>query len=70
MKRSDDNPEALKKRLNAYHQQTKPLVDYYSKQGLHHKVDAAQNADVVFAAINAIFTKPKAKHRWFWQRSN
>ncbi|CAB0004047.1 unnamed protein product [Nesidiocoris tenuis] len=31
--RSDDNVDALKKRLEVYHNQTKPLVDYYSKQG-------------------------------------
>ena len=33
MKRSDDNAEALKKRLQAYHEQTKPLVSYYNKRG-------------------------------------
>jgi len=29
MQRSDDNAEALKKRLEAYHQQTEPILDYY-----------------------------------------
>ena len=33
IRRSDDNPEALKKRLESYHKSTKPLVDYYSKRG-------------------------------------
>ena len=32
MKRKDDNEEALKKRLDAFHKQTMPVVDYYSKQ--------------------------------------
>ncbi|KAK9758861.1 Adenylate kinase, active site lid [Popillia japonica] len=31
IRRSDDNVEALKKRLEAYHNQTKPLVNYYNK---------------------------------------
>jgi Adenylate kinase and related kinases len=33
IKRSDDNAEALKKRLESYHKQTTPLVDYYQKKG-------------------------------------
>ena len=33
IRRSDDNPETLTKRLVSYHQQTSPLVDYYSKKG-------------------------------------
>ena len=58
IRRSDDNAEALKKRLDAYHNQTKPLVDYYSKKGLHTAVDASQPPKTVFAAIQAIFAKP------------
>ena len=33
IRRSDDNAETLTKRLVSYHQQTSPLVDYYSKKG-------------------------------------
>lgn len=33
IRRSDDNVDALKKRLDTYHTQTKPLVDYYKRQG-------------------------------------
>ena len=33
MRRSDDNAESLKKRLEFYHRQTKPLCDYYSGKG-------------------------------------
>jgi len=31
-RRSDDNPEALRTRLEAFHKQTTPLIDYYSKK--------------------------------------
>ena len=31
VQRADDNEETVKKRLQVYHEQTKPLVDYYSK---------------------------------------
>lgn len=55
VRRSDDNPETLKKRLEQYHNLTSPLVDYYSKKGLHHAVDASQSANTVNAAITSIF---------------
>ncbi|XP_020281790.1 adenylate kinase isoform X2 [Pseudomyrmex gracilis] len=55
VKRSDDNAEALKKRLTTYHTQTAPLVDYYALQGLHHYVNAAQSAEKVFKDIDKIF---------------
>lgn len=55
-KRSDDNEETLKSRLAAYHTQTKPLISYYQKKGLHTAVDAAQSPDVVFSTILAAFS--------------
>ncbi|CAL4091032.1 unnamed protein product, partial [Meganyctiphanes norvegica] len=59
IRRSDDNPETLTKRLVAYHTQTSPLVDYYSKKGLHTRVDASKAADEVFKSINTIFENAK-----------
>ncbi|KAJ0182718.1 hypothetical protein K1T71_002087 [Dendrolimus kikuchii] len=55
VKRSDDNVDALKKRLATYHAQTVPLVDYYMRKGLHWRVDAAKAADDVFNRIDNIF---------------
>ncbi|XP_078094201.1 adenylate kinase 2, mitochondrial isoform X2 [Mustelus asterias] len=55
-KRSDDNEETLKSRLAAYHTQTKPLISYYQKKGLHTTVDATQPPDVVFSTILAAFS--------------
>ncbi|CAH0724623.1 unnamed protein product, partial [Brenthis ino] len=55
IKRSDDNVEALKKRLTTYHQQTVPLIDYYMRKGLHYRVDAALHAETVFSKIDNIF---------------
>lgn len=59
IRRSDDNAEALKTRLKAYHQQTKPLAAYYALRGLHYKVDAAQTASKVFENIDNIFKSQK-----------
>lgn len=55
IKRSDDNVDALKKRLATYHEQTVPLVDYYMRKGLHYRVDASKAADEVFSRIDSIF---------------
>lgn len=60
IRRSDDNVDALKKRLNSYHTQTKPLVDYYALKGLHFKVDAAKSAATVFGNIDGIFLRKRS----------
>ncbi|KAF9961148.1 adenylate kinase [Mortierella alpina] len=57
VQRSDDNAEALKKRLVAYHKQTVPVVDYYKKKGLWSQVDAAQDPKLVWSSLLAIFSK-------------
>jgi len=59
IKRSDDNVEALKKRLLAYHTQTRPLVDYYQIRGIHHRVDASKAAADVFSNIDSIFLRAR-----------
>ena len=57
MKRKDDNEETLRKRLGAFHDQTKPVVDYYAKQGLYSPIDAHQKSDTVKGVIAAILAK-------------
>lgn len=57
IKRPDDNEATLKKRLSAFHAQTKPVVDYYAKQGLYSPVQADQKASKVSAIIAAILAK-------------
>jgi adenylate kinase len=52
--RADDNPEALKKRLDAYHLQTAPLVDYYAKTGHLRTVDGMAAIPAVRNAIEAV----------------
>jgi len=53
MKRKDDNEEALKMRLDAFHKQTMPVVDYYSKQGLYAAINANQKSETVKALVAA-----------------
>ena len=52
--RDDDKPETVSRRLGVYHQQTKPLIDYYKEKELLHTVDGTQNYEKVFADIVAI----------------
>ncbi|KAF7796486.1 hypothetical protein EIP86_007663 [Pleurotus ostreatoroseus] len=56
IQRSDDNVEALRKRLTVFHQQTGPVVDYYKKKGLWHGIDAAQSPSVVWDNLRQVFT--------------
>ena len=42
IQRSDDNVEALRKRLKVFHSQTGPVVDYYKQKGIWQPIDAAQ----------------------------
>ncbi|CAG7846646.1 Adenylate kinase {ECO:0000255/HAMAP-Rule:MF_03168} {ECO:0000255/HAMAP-Rule:MF_03168}; AltName: Full=ATP-AMP transphosphorylase {ECO:0000255/HAMAP-Rule:MF_03168}; AltName: Full=ATP:AMP phosphotransferase {ECO:0000255/HAMAP-Rule:MF_03168}; AltName: Full=Adenylate kinase cytosolic and mitochondrial {ECO:0000255/HAMAP-Rule:MF_03168}; AltName: Full=Adenylate monophosphate kinase {ECO:0000255/HAMAP-Rule:MF_03168} [Serendipita indica DSM 11827] len=55
IQRSDDNVETLRKRLDAFHKQTGPVVDYYRKQGIWKAIDAAQSPGVVWDSLNRIF---------------
>lgn len=49
--RDDDQPETVKKRLEVYHAQTQPLIDYYKKQNILKSVDGTQPMEKVFDAI-------------------
>ncbi|KAI5969855.1 ADK1 [Candida margitis] len=51
IQRSDDNEEALKKRLVTYHQQTEPIVEYYKKTGIWQGIDASQKPAKVWSDI-------------------
>ena len=52
--RDDDKPETVKKRLDVYHEQTQPLIDYYKDLDLLKEVDGTVTMDEVFQAITAI----------------
>ena len=52
--RDDDKPETVKKRLDVYHEQTQPLIDYYAKQNILKTVDGTQPMEAVFDAIVSV----------------
>lgn len=49
--RDDDKPETVQTRLNVYHEQTQPLIDYYDKKKILVTVDGTQSMDQVFSDI-------------------
>lgn len=59
--RADDNPETLRKRLEIYHRQTAPLLDYYQQQKKLHTVDGMAPIGNVTAAIRTELKGLKAR---------
>ena len=52
--RDDDKPETVKNRLDVYHKQTQPLIDFYEAKGILKSVDGTVPMEDVFAAITEI----------------
>ena len=49
--RYDDTPETVQKRLGVYHEQTKPLIDYYTEIGILKTIDGTVEIEEVFQKI-------------------
>jgi len=60
VQRSDDNADALKKRLVTYHKQTTPVVEYYQKTGIWSGIDASQQPGQVWKNMLAILEKKRS----------
>ena len=58
--RDDDRPEVVQRRLAQYREKTSPLIDYYDKRNILHRVDGARSADEVNDQIRALI----AAHRF------
>lgn len=52
--RDDDKPETVQKRLSVYHEQTQPLIEYYDKAGVLHKLDGTKDINDIFASIKEL----------------
>jgi len=55
--REDDKPETVLKRLEIYHDQTQPLIDYYTNQGILKEVDGRKNMIETFEDILKVLGK-------------
>ena len=47
----DLDEETIKKRLDVYHNQTAPLIDWYANEGIHHHVEGLGTVDEIFARV-------------------
>jgi adenylate kinase len=52
--RSDDNLETIQKRLQVYHSQTTPLIEYYKEENLYNTIEGSGSIDEIFARIKAV----------------
>lgn len=51
--RHDDNLETIQHRLEVYHEQTEPLINYYRQRGILRAVDGHGTPDEVFGRIQS-----------------
>jgi adenylate kinase len=54
IQRDDDKPEVIRNRLQVYHDQTEPLVEYYDEKGLMRRIDGTREATEVHDHIRAV----------------
>ncbi|KAM0549105.1 hypothetical protein ACHAPJ_009560 [Fusarium lateritium] len=62
IQRSDDNAEALKKRLVTYHKQTAPVVGYYKKNGIWSGLDASQEPGQVWSNMLKVLNEKRGQN--------
>jgi adenylate kinase len=53
LQRDDDKEDTIRRRLEVYHAQTEPLIDYYDEAGLLRRFDGTRSADEVHAHVRA-----------------
>ena len=63
IQRDDDREETIKHRLEVFHDQTEPLVDYYEGQGLLRRFDGSRSPDEVHAHIRATLATLRLEER-------
>ncbi len=49
--RADDTPDKIKKRLDVYHKETAPVLNYYKKQNLVKEINGVGSVDEIFGRI-------------------
>ena len=57
--RADDNEETIAKRLATFNNDTKPIIEFYEKQGNLIKIDASRTVDEIFDNVKTEFNNRK-----------
>lgn len=55
--RADDNEETIKNRLEVYHSQTAPVIDWYKDEGLYAHIDGLGELDRIFGDIAMVIDR-------------
>jgi adenylate kinase len=63
VQREDDREETIRKRLDVYHRQTKPLVERYENEGLLRRFDAARSPTEVHDHVRATLATLRLEER-------
>jgi adenylate kinase len=63
MRRPDDEPETIKRRLATYHRQTEPLKEYYDERGLLRRFDGTRDKTDVHDHIRATLATLRLEER-------
>jgi adenylate kinase len=53
IQRDDDKPETIEKRLEVYHEQTEPLIEWYDERGLLRRFEGSRPPEEVHGHIRA-----------------
>lgn len=61
VQRPDDRPDAIRRRLQVYREQTQPLLDYYARRDLLHAVDGRRGPEYVAGEIEALLGRREGK---------
>ena len=61
--REDDRPEKVRRRLQVYHDQTTPLIEYYDERGLLRRFDGTRDPDEVQDHIRATLSTIRLEER-------
>ena len=54
VRRNDDDPEVLQKRLKEFNLKTQPLAEFYHKLAVLHRIDGNRDRDAVFSDISRL----------------
>ena len=52
--RADDQPEVIRQRLTAYREQTKPLLEYYGRDGMLKSIDGLGTVEEIFERVKTV----------------
>ena len=63
IQRPDDKPEVIRERLRVYHTETEPLIEYYRRKNIYHRIDGEKAVEAVFSDICSIIDSEITKFK-------